>query len=214
MMASSPEIVMLKSPPGSNAASPNTPGGNQFPSSANVYQLERLSHSEVAELREAFIMLADTEAQSEITPASLQKQLVALGQQPRDESELAKLISAVDQIRNGTISFPEFVVLMAYRVDEAQVNEMIRAFKQYDRTNSGFVSRSQFCELFAGYGDKSDPDELDAMLLAADPQGTGKIDYAKWVRSMAGETGLHGTSNTPQSYASFSASATPPLSSL
>lgn len=182
---------------GSLARSTSGPLGNTFSGSfPNVGTLsngplyERLSHSDISELREAFILLAGGEKEQEITPQSLAKMLNSIGQHPKDESELKTLISAADQIRNGTISFPEFVVLMAYKVEEPQVHEMVSAFKHFDRANTGYVTRAQFCELFAGYGEKMAGEEMEEMLNQADPQGTDKIDYLKWVQSMSADTGL------------------------
>lgn len=144
-----------------------------------------LTHGDVAELHEAFRMLSETGG---LTADGLLKLLRTMGHHTTEE-DIADLVRGADQSGSGSITFPDFVCLLGRRVEDRAIEEMVTAFHHYDKKNSGFVSAVQFCEIFATMGEKSTPDEIDEMLLSADPHSSGRIDYMMWLRKLQKQTG-------------------------
>eukprot|EP00438_Fugacium_kawagutii_P009822 Skav212323 [mRNA] locus=scaffold3374:166035:166867:- [translate_table: standard] len=102
----------------------------------------------------------------------------SLGQNPT-EAELQDMINEVDADGNGTIDFPEFLSLMARKMkdpvrDTDTEEELIEAFKVFDRDGNGFISAAE----------KLTDEEVDEMIREADVDGDGQINYEEFVKMM------------------------------
>jgi calmodulin len=65
------------------------------------------------------------------------------GQNPT-EHELKDMIEEVDTDGNGTIDFPEFLSMMARKMQDTDTEEEIReAFKVFDKDGNGFISAAE-----------------------------------------------------------------------
>ena len=54
------------------------------------------------------------------------------------------MINVVDADGNGTVAFPEFLSLMARKIKDADTDEeLIEAFKVFDRDGNGFISAAE-----------------------------------------------------------------------
>lgn len=153
---------------------------------ANAYATAnvRLTHGEVAELHEGFRVLAGNNVVQQIGIQELKDVLVSVGIPSMDDMGDLFKVSNQQSVADH-LTFPEFVLLMTKEVDEKMQEELKLAFRQYDKTGTGCVSTAQFCEMLATMGDKSSPEEVHDMMLFADPEGTGKIDYAKIIQKLA-----------------------------
>jgi len=145
-------------------------------------KLSGQSHSTVAELQEAYRLIAG--GATAITPQMLSEAMRSVGQHPSDE-EVVALIRAVNQRGDGNITFPEFAALLGLKIDLGEIEGMRAAFIALDKTMSGTVTTAQFSELFATMGDVSSPEEVEEMLQFADPRGTGRIDYNMFLATIA-----------------------------
>jgi Ca2+-binding EF-hand superfamily protein len=65
------------------------------------------------------------------------------GQNPT-EHELKDMIEEVDADGNGTIDFPEFLTMMARKMQDTDTEEEIKeAFKVFDKDGNGFISAAE-----------------------------------------------------------------------
>ena len=160
-------------------------GSSPFANSS-VSQLERVTHSDVAELHEGYRLLS---LNREHRPQSLNiKQMCevlnAAGLHLH-EDEVAEVIRTIDQSGCNAMTFSDFALLMTRQVDEPMFESMKSAFRFYDKQNTGYVTSSQFCEMFASMGEKSSPDELEELMNLADVDASNKIDYVKFLSRLS-----------------------------
>lgn len=102
------------------------------------------------------------------------------------------MINEVDADGNGTIDFPEFLSLMArycsfwFRKmkDTDTEEELIEAFKVFDRDGNGLISAAELRHVMTNLGEKLTEEEVDEMIREADIDGDGHINYEEFVRMM------------------------------
>ena len=79
----------------------------------------KLTTEQIEEIRLAFSYF-DKDGNGSVTVEELKEVLVGLGQKPT-EQELRDMINEVDQDRNGTIEFSEFLLMMGTKLKEVQI---------------------------------------------------------------------------------------------
>jgi len=89
---------------------------------------DSLSEEQIAEFKEAF-SLFDRDGDGKITSKELGTVMRSLGQNPT-EAELQDMINEVDTDGNGTIDFPEFLTMMARKMQDTDTEEEIRWAKK------------------------------------------------------------------------------------
>jgi calmodulin len=76
-----------------------------------------------------------------------------LSMNPTD-AELQDMVNEVDADGNGNIDLPEFISLMARRMKHGdQEDELVEAFKIFDRERNGLISGPELKEVMAVLGD-------------------------------------------------------------
>merc|ERR1711970_1216464 len=66
---------------------------------------------------------------------------------------------------NGTIDFPEFLSLMARKMKDTDTEEeLIEAFKVFDRNGNGFISAAELRHVMTNLGEKLTDEEVDEMI--------------------------------------------------
>lgn len=95
------------------------------------------------------------------------------------------MINEVDVDGNGTIDFPEFLSLMAWKMRDTDTEEeLIDAFKVFDRDGNGLISAAELRHVMTNLGEKLTDEEVDEMIKEADIDGDGHINYEEFVRMM------------------------------
>ena len=96
-------------------------------------------------------------------------------------SEVQDMMSAVDSDGNGTLDFPEFLQMMATKHnDEKNEGEVKEAFRFFDKDGNGHISSYEFRQVMQNLGEKLTEKEIDHMLLEADRDGDGQINYEEF----------------------------------
>lgn len=84
------------------------------------------------------------------------------------------MINEVDADGNGTIDFPEFLSLMAWKMKETDSEDELReAFKVFDRDGNGLISAAELRHVMTNLGEKLTDEEVDEMIREADVDGDG-----------------------------------------
>ena len=95
------------------------------------------------------------------------------------------MINEVDVDGNGTIDFPEFLSLMARKMKDTDTEEeLIDAFKVFDRDGNGLISAAELRHVMTNLGEKLSDEEVDEMIKEADIDCDGHINYEEFVRMM------------------------------
>merc|ERR1712051_920481 len=146
-------------------------------------EADQLTEEQIAEFKEAF-SLFDKDGDGTITTQEMGTVLRSLGQNPT-EAELQDMINEVDADGNRTIDLPEFLSLMARcpRATEGE-EELIEAFKVFDRDGNGFISAAEVRHTMTNLGEKLTEEEVDEMVREADVDGDGQINYEEFVKMM------------------------------
>jgi calmodulin len=144
---------------------------------------DQLSNEQIAEFKEAF-SLFDKDGDGSITTKELGTVMRSLGQNPT-EAELQDMINEVDQDGSGTIDFPEFLTLMARKMQDSDSEEEIKeAFRVFDKDGNGFISAAELRHVMTNLGEKLTDEEVDEMIREADVDGDGQINYEEFVKMM------------------------------
>jgi calmodulin len=142
---------------------------------------EHLTEDKIAEFKEAFEIF-DKDRDGFITIKELGEIMKNLGQSPTD-AELQDMINEVDVDGNGNIDFKEFLGLMARKMRDTDTEEeLIEAFKVFDRDSNGLISAQELKHVMTSLGEKITDEEVDEMIREADIDGDGYINYEEFVR--------------------------------
>ncbi|PAA51439.1 hypothetical protein BOX15_Mlig025330g1 [Macrostomum lignano] len=145
----------------------------------------QLTDEQIAEFKEAF-GLFDRDGSGSITIRELESIMRSLGQNP-SERELKDMVEGVDIDGNGEIDFPEFMAMMAEKIqDTNSEQEIIAAFQTFDRDSNSYLSREELQDVLTRFGDNSMSEaDVREMIAAADKNGDGKIQYEEFAHFIA-----------------------------
>lgn len=167
-----------------------------------------LSVDQITELRGTFAMF-DRDGDGNITLAELTEALRALGQNVARE-DVRQMVEEADLDANGVVDFPEFLALVANRLNDAEEteNDLVESFKFYDLNNTGYISATNLMYAMAKLGCRLTPEEADEMIREADLDMDGKLSYRDFRRVMiqAPDFGVSRTAEAAQQPAASSAS--------
>lgn len=85
----------------------------------------------------------------------------------------------------GVIDFPDFLSLMTRKmVNEYPSEELIEAFKVFDRDGGGFISATEVRHVLRNLGENLSEPEIDEIIREADVDGDGRILYEELVKML------------------------------
>merc|ERR1712119_266203 len=109
----------------------------------------------------------------------------AIGQNP-SEAEIQDMVNQVDKDGTGSIDFPEFLMMMALKVDADNAEDEIReAFQVFDGDGNGFINRQELTMVMGNLGEQLSPAEIQTMIDEADQDGDGQINYEEFYNMMS-----------------------------
>ena len=144
---------------------------------------DQILEEQKADYLDAFNMF-DNNRDGTITTEKLGSLMRKLNQNPT-EDDLKDMISVVDKKGDGKIDFDEFVEMMERRKDEADTEqEIINAFRVFDKDGNGLISKAELSNIMSILGDTLSAEEIEEMIIEADVDGDGFINYEEFVRMM------------------------------
>ena len=143
--------------------------------------VEQLTEEQIIECHEAF-NLFDKNGDKTISTKELGIVMRLLGIDPT-EAELQEMINEVDTDHNETIEFSQFINLMARKIkDVDSEEELIAAFKVFDKDGSGYISSTELRHIMTNLGEKLADEEADEMIREADVNNEGRINYEDFAK--------------------------------
>jgi len=141
---------------------------------------ERLTAKELEEYKDIFSFF-DRDGGGSITSVELGQVMRTLGWDP-SEIELQELISEIDQDGNGVITFNEFVWFSTKDINDDDLENDIReAFRCFDKDALGYIPVPKLTHILETLGDKLAPVETREMMILADEDGDGNINYEEFI---------------------------------
>ncbi|KAH7447881.1 hypothetical protein KP509_01G125300 [Ceratopteris richardii] len=141
---------------------------------------EKLSEEEIAGLKEMFEMI-DEDKNGTITFDELKTGLRRLGSSLKD-TEIQALMEAADVDNNGTLDYGEFIAATLSLNKVEREENLFAAFCFFDKDNSGYITVDEIQEACLEYniGDA----RIEEMIMEADQDDDGRIDYNEFVAMM------------------------------
>jgi calmodulin len=161
--------------------------GVRFPALEELgytYRVEssyNFDNAELAMLAKQFRLL-DVAGDSMITTKDVRIALKRIGESATDK-ELEEVVNRFDQFGKGLVNFQQFVdITNQLRSSVITEQEIIEAFKIFDRDGSGGVDASELMQVMTSIGDPMTQEEAEGMIRQADSDGTGSVDYASFAK--------------------------------
>uniref|UniRef100_A0A1J3IY12 non-specific serine/threonine protein kinase n=1 Tax=Noccaea caerulescens TaxID=107243 RepID=A0A1J3IY12_NOCCA len=142
---------------------------------------ENLSEEEIKGLKQMFKNI-DTDGSGTITIDELRSGLHRLGSK-LTESEIKQLMEAADVDKSGTIDYIEFITATMHRHRLEKEENLIEAFKYFDKDRSGFITRDELKHSMTQYG-MGDDATIDEVINDVDTDNDGRINYEEFVAMM------------------------------
>lgn len=142
-----------------------------------------IPEDKITECKEVFDLF-DKDKDGAITIKELGDVMRALGANPT-QADLHEMINEVDTNSSGKIEFKEFLELFAKKLKDPDSEEdLIEAFKMFDKDNNGFISAAELRHVMTTLGEKLTEEEADEMIKEADMNNDGQINYQEFVKVM------------------------------
>ncbi|XP_023347177.1 calmodulin isoform X2 [Eurytemora carolleeae] len=132
-----------------------------------------LTAEQIGSFQDAFNRF-DTAGAGVISSKQLGKVLRFIGQNPT-EAELQDMVNEVDKDGTGSIDFPEFLSMMAIKVNEQNAEE---------EDGNGFIDRRELSLMMRFMGESLTETEINLIIDEADIDHDGLIDYAEFFGMM------------------------------
>ena len=142
--------------------------------------IDNLTDEQIIEFREAF-QAFDKDGNGSITTKELGTVMRSLGQN-LSEAEIKEMIDIVDEDKNGTIDFQEFLHLMARKmkiIDKEE--ELLDAFNILDRDGSGKISKYELRYIIMSTDSKIKGDDIEDIIKTVGTDEEGKIDLQDFI---------------------------------
>lgn len=153
----------------------------QIVSGTSPEMVEQLTDDQINQFKKVFKKF-DKDASGYIPMKMVGTVMRLLGQNPT-ELELENYVHEVDPQGSGFVDFPTFVGLMAGKLRDpfaASPEEMIEAFRVFDREGTGVISAEYLREILGTLGEKLGDEEINELVRVAqlaDKDADGNINY-------------------------------------
>ncbi|RNF07162.1 calmodulin [Trypanosoma conorhini] len=143
-----------------------------------------LTLQQITELKEAFAVF-DKDSDGSITVDDLGEVFEAIGQKV-SRKKLQAMMAEADLDANGVIDFPEFLTLVATKLNDPEEKELElrRAFSIYDLGNRGFINVTDLKFVMGRLGCPLSTAQAFEMINEADTDGDGRLSFNEFRRVM------------------------------
>ncbi len=93
------------------------------------------------------------------------------------------MINEIDSDSHCTIDFPEFLTMMAKKMNHTDYQEdIMETFRVLDKDGSGLLTVDVMRKIILNMGDNVTDAEVDEMLKDADIDESGKLNYVDFIK--------------------------------
>lgn len=132
------------------------------------------------EYKEAFDMF-DKDHSGTISVDEIAKIMKNFGN-PLSKDEIREMIKDIDTSGDGELDFDEFVTLMQRQeVVEDDDDEVLRAFKSFDKDQNGYITNNEFRYILTKLGERFTDQEVDTLFRECDLNDDGRLNYEEFI---------------------------------
>mmetsp|Transcript_24218 Transcript_24218/g.38726 ORF Transcript_24218/g.38726 Transcript_24218/m.38726 type:complete len:156 (+) Transcript_24218:67-534(+) len=139
----------------------------------------KLSEEELAEYGEVFAYF-DTDGSGSINTTELGPALRSLGFTPT-EAEVEKMVDELDENADGELDFGEFLNVMVRVRATDPLEELMDAFKVFDRDGDGTIHVKELYHIMTKMGDRITDSEMQEWLYDTEIEEGGQIEIEKFI---------------------------------
>ncbi|KAI8074146.1 hypothetical protein BC940DRAFT_290152 [Gongronella butleri] len=103
---------------------------------------------------------------------------------PVNQEELERQIAAASSKKNGKLDFDDFLAVMTRQYETNPEEGAGKVFAQLDADNDGLISSEDLERCIKEFGENVTQEELKEMVLAADVDGDGLINFEEFLKVM------------------------------
>ena len=137
-------------------------------------------------------MALDLDGDGDISVGELENLLRSLKARLRmSDKDIKKLVNELDQNGDGTVDVEEFLNMIQSGIKRDVIHKALvqrsgirKVFEKYDKDGNGVITRDEFRKVVEDkYQTKLAPRQVDAMIIQADVNKNGKIDYEEFLKA-------------------------------
>ncbi|KAH8340513.1 hypothetical protein KR059_000389 [Drosophila kikkawai] len=153
------------------------------PPETRTIHTHNLKDEQVKDLQQAFSLFDDDD--TKVIPIKYLRDIMRAVAHNPSENELQDYITEIDTDGSGELYLSDFLYIMSKRYENTTPeDEVILAFRVFDKDNTGFISENQFRQIMNELGEDMDEDEVEEMIRDADANTELNIDYVRFVTMM------------------------------
>lgn len=142
----------------------------------------KLTLEEINEYKAAFTLF-DLDQNGTLDEEELGSLMRSLGQN-FSNAELKEITKDMNS-KKINLEFHEFLEIMAkYRKENDDKSKLIKAFRYFDRDNTGYIQFQEFKHVLTSIAEKLNHDEIEKLEEIARADQDGKFNYKELVKNM------------------------------
>ena len=94
-----------------------------------------------------------------------------------------EVVAGISQVADGygQITLDGYLSFMRTNFLDTEEEDVIRAFRVFDKDNNGYLTCAEFKHILTNLGDKFSEDEVEEVFREANLKGDGKLNYVDFV---------------------------------
>jgi len=143
----------------------------------------KLTLDEINEYKAAF-NLFDKSQDGRMEPEELGSLMRSLGQN-FSNAELKEITKGITKNKTCSVEFHEFLDIMAeHRRQKDDKHKLIKAFRYFDRDNTGYININEFKHVLTSIAEKLTPEEIDVLEDIAKVNSEGNFSYMEFLKEI------------------------------
>ncbi|KAH8355537.1 calmodulin-beta [Drosophila serrata] len=154
------------------------------PPEERIIRSNNLTEAQLKDLEIAFSLF--DEADDKVIPIQHLPHLMRSVACHPTELEMQHILNEIDPDGIGELYLSDFLYIMSQKYATMTTeDEIIGAFRVFDKEGTGFIPESEFRHIMKNMGEQMTDDEVDQIVLDADANVEGNIDYVRFVAMMS-----------------------------
>ncbi|XP_017026909.1 uncharacterized protein [Drosophila kikkawai] len=149
-----------------------------------IIRPNNLTDAQLKDLQMAFSLF--DESDDKVIPIKQLRHLMRSVACSPTDLELQSILNEIDPDGGCELYLSDFLYIMSQKyANMTPEDEIIGAFRVFDKEGTGFIAESEFRHIMKNMGEQMSDDEVDQIVMDADANIEGNIDYVRFVAMMS-----------------------------